>query len=255
MKDKVLAVVRKEGAVLPVHVASQLGMDSLLASAYLQELVENGALQKSPRRVGTSFIFYAPGHEKKAKIMFKEATSHAQTVRTYSQAIPKNATPELLQKQKDFIEIAKKLQKQHTAPKSVSRPIPRPVQTIPRFVPQTPHSAPEIEVKPDFSLPETTFLDEGMEWLRMNDIEIVEEIARKKKQIELVVQTPSNFGKIKLFVSIKDKKSITENDISIAQSRAISRGLQAAIISNGKLSKSGEKFNVSEGNKVLIKQL
>ncbi len=256
MKDQVFAIVRQEGALLPVKIASKLGIDSFLANAYLTELMEAGQIFRTKERIGTSFIYYVKGAEDKIKQFFQ--MKPAKTARTYG--VPsKTVSPELAAKQAEFAARAQKIEAgerrtmQRRAPQQ--RPILRqmPPRPVARQIPQQPR--PTRIITPPVEEIQHTFLDEAMDWLRMNDIEILDEISRKKRVLELIVQTPSNFGKLKLFASIRDKKSITESDISIAQSRALSRGLQAAIITNGKLSKSGKEFRESEGNKIMIKQL
>ena len=60
--DKAFDVV-KTGPVLPVEVASKLGVDSFLANAYLSQLVDTGKIKQSTERVGNSFVYFLAGQE------------------------------------------------------------------------------------------------------------------------------------------------------------------------------------------------
>lgn len=46
MKEKILEVVKLGGPVLPVEIVSKTGGDSLIANAYLSDLVDDGQLKK-----------------------------------------------------------------------------------------------------------------------------------------------------------------------------------------------------------------
>lgn len=259
MKDKVLAIVKKEGAVLPVQVASKLGIDSLLASAYLTELVENGLLKRTTQRLGTSYIFYLPNHEKKAKEIFERASKQIKTVKIYASG-ERRVTPELLKKQQEIIRMVQRVEAQKqkpspSQPQKSSVPLAQPSAIKqPEF--RQPHPIPsktEVEHKV-FEPVKENFLDRAMDFLRSTNCEILEEVSRKKKEVELIVAAPSHFGKMRVFVKVKDKKTISESDLSLVHSKALSRGLQAVLITNGKLSKSAKDF-LGDGGKVLVKVL
>ena len=61
MLEKIYEFVQKNGPTLPVEVASKLNTDSLLASAYLSQLVESGKLVSSKEKVGGAMLYFLPG--------------------------------------------------------------------------------------------------------------------------------------------------------------------------------------------------
>lgn len=85
-RQKILYFVKIRGPVLPVHVAKELGISMLFASAFLSELVSDKSLKITNMKVGGSplyflpgqepeverFYTYLPGKEKEAYLMLKE---------------------------------------------------------------------------------------------------------------------------------------------------------------------------------------
>ncbi|MBW3012397.1 hypothetical protein KY311_04380 [Candidatus Woesearchaeota archaeon] len=65
MRDKVLEIIRKKGPVVPVTVAKELKIDSLLSSAYLSELTSNKKAKISYTKVGGSPLYFVEGQEAK----------------------------------------------------------------------------------------------------------------------------------------------------------------------------------------------
>ena len=63
IKEKILSVLRRRGPGLPVHIATELKMSGLFASAFLSELVSEKKIKLSYMRVGNSPLYYIPGQE------------------------------------------------------------------------------------------------------------------------------------------------------------------------------------------------
>ncbi len=62
-KDEVLRVIKTRGPVLPVDVRKALGLEILIASAYLSQLVSANLVKVSHVKVGGSPLYYVPGQE------------------------------------------------------------------------------------------------------------------------------------------------------------------------------------------------
>jgi len=58
MKDKILKIVETKGPLLPALISKQFNIDSLMAAAYLSELVSNKKIMLSHLKVGGSPIYY-----------------------------------------------------------------------------------------------------------------------------------------------------------------------------------------------------
>ncbi|MFH0868736.1 MAG: hypothetical protein V1839_00765 [archaeon] len=101
MLDRILEIVQRIGPVLPVDVASKLGLDSFLASAFLSQLAEAGKIQVSKERVGGSQLFFVPGQENSAQEKVKALMEASKkTARTFAKSVPDN--PEVQKKRDAF---------------------------------------------------------------------------------------------------------------------------------------------------------
>ncbi len=60
MRERILEFVKKKGPVVPIDVAQELRVDSVIASAYLSECLSSKALVLSHLKVGTSRLYYLP---------------------------------------------------------------------------------------------------------------------------------------------------------------------------------------------------
>ncbi len=63
IRDEIFELVKERGPVLPGQIAKLMKMDSLLASAYLSELVSSKKICISSTKVGGSPLYYALGQE------------------------------------------------------------------------------------------------------------------------------------------------------------------------------------------------
>ena len=60
MRDRILEYIKKKGPVVPIDVAQELRIDSVIASAFLSECLSSKALLLSHLKVGTSKVYYLP---------------------------------------------------------------------------------------------------------------------------------------------------------------------------------------------------
>lgn len=63
IREKILLILRRKGPSLPVHIANELHMSMLFASAYLSELLSDKSIKISHMRVGSSPVYFIPGQE------------------------------------------------------------------------------------------------------------------------------------------------------------------------------------------------
>ncbi|PJE81631.1 hypothetical protein COU58_01655 [Candidatus Pacearchaeota archaeon CG10_big_fil_rev_8_21_14_0_10_32_42] len=63
VKENIINFLKLKGPNLPVHIAKEVGMDTLFASAFLSELISNKIVKTSNMRVGTSPLYLLPGQE------------------------------------------------------------------------------------------------------------------------------------------------------------------------------------------------
>ncbi|MBI4919254.1 hypothetical protein HY837_04940, partial [archaeon] len=83
----------------------------------------------------------------------------------------------------------------------------------------------------------TDFQDEFESYIKDKKIVTLEVISKRSKERDLIVEVPSNIGSLTYFCKIKDKKSITDTDISKAFMQGQARKLPVILLSNGSLNK------------------
>jgi len=64
IKDNILSILRRKGPSLPVHVAKEIEMSILFASAFLSELLSEKTIKITNMKVGGSPVYYLPGQER-----------------------------------------------------------------------------------------------------------------------------------------------------------------------------------------------
>jgi hypothetical protein len=62
-KEMILNVLKQKGPSLPVHIAKQVGLDTLFTGAYLSELYNEKSIKISNLKVGNSPLYYIEGQE------------------------------------------------------------------------------------------------------------------------------------------------------------------------------------------------
>ena len=60
--------------------------------------------------------------------------------------------------------------------------------------------------------------------------------------MEYIIEIPSNVGKIKFFVKVKNKKVINDADLVLAHNDAQLKKLPLLFLSNGEVNKKGEEY-------------
>jgi hypothetical protein len=290
MKQKIVLALQQFGPLLPVEVASKTGLDSFMAKAYLEELIAEGKVKISREKIADSNVYYLDGQDSQVQQKFISIVqNHKKTARTYAPIQDLSLSPEVQAKRDAFAQKLAEIEaaEQKRKAQQISNPAPRPqlVQQLPqptfkplpalppRPIPQFPQTS--IPEKPEFKPTaeptpqqinfekepiyepekERTFIDEAMDWLRMEGYEIIEELSAKKTSVSLLIKVNSDFGKLNFFAKIRDKKSITKADLTAAYAGAMEHNCPAVIITNGELAKSTDIFLEEKGGVVKVKKL
>ena len=77
IKLKILSSINERGPSLPVHVSKSVGIEPMLASAILSELIKEKKIRLSNLRVGSSPLYLIPGQEEKLQ-NFVENLNHVE---------------------------------------------------------------------------------------------------------------------------------------------------------------------------------
>ncbi len=101
------------------------------------------------------------------------------------------------------------------------------------------------EVKKEPTTKETvsdSFLDEIKGYCSKNKIEIIEsKIIKKKTDLELIIKVPSVVGEVTYFCKARDKKRISDGDLSSALVKGQLKKLPALFLSKGDLTKKAQQ--------------
>ena len=116
MREKILEVVKSTGPVLPVEIVSKTGGDSLVANAYLSDLVDGGQLKKSKERIGSVNLYFIEGQEEQVKKRLSELDITL-TPRQFTKK-PVIKTKEIEDKQRDFAERLNKIEAEESQRKN-----------------------------------------------------------------------------------------------------------------------------------------
>ncbi len=100
--------------------------------------------------------------------------------------------------------------------------------------------------KPKESLP-VSKVDTGVEDLNgffsENEMYVIsQDVVRKNKELNFVVDLPSKIGPLRYFVKFKDKKTVTDADLIASVDEARSKKLPVLFLSKGQLAKKAEKY-------------
>ena len=93
----------------------------------------------------------------------------------------------------------------------------------------------------------TRKIDSGLDILNnyfsTNEMYIIsQDVVRKNKELNFVIDLPSKIGTLRYFVKFKDKKTITDADLISALDEARSKKLPVLFLSKGQLAKKAEKY-------------
>lgn len=106
----------------------------------------------------------------------------------------------------------------------------------------------KIKKKKTIFGPKVDIVELAVEYLTERGAEIISKEIKKKKEADLIVKIPSGIGSIKMFVKVKDKKSINEADLSLSYTRGQNKKLPVLFLTTGKLTKTAQNYlKVIEG--------
>ncbi|MEK6807806.1 MAG: hypothetical protein AABX75_02130 [Nanoarchaeota archaeon] len=305
--DKVYELLRQNGPMLPVEVASKLGVDSFLASAYLSQLTDMNKVKPTKERVGSTFVYFIAGQEVAASNRVSTLLKPTQkTARMFASSVPAGA--EVEQKRQAFAERLQEIEKKETEQKairqeqirveqkqeaqkpqrSISEQIkqdfldrfrPAIMETLQRKeVPKAPLPSPvkieplpavddkklaqqmmaEIQQKiaPKKILSEGRLVEKAVLFLAESKADIIsKDLKRKGKEADIVALIPSHIGNLKYLILVRDKKTITDADLSMAYTEAANMKLPALFMTHGKLTKGAEAYLQTISGLVKVKNL
>ena len=87
------------------------------------------------------------------------------------------------------------------------------------------------------------------------EIEVLEVIMDKKKEFIAKIRTNHIFGKQEYYLVAKDKKNVSDNDLTVVLQKAQSEKMPAIIMSLGELNKKGKDYVSQWGNLIKFEKM
>ena len=84
---------------------------------------------------------------------------------------------------------------------------------------------------------------------------MLEEKEAKKREFELIVRINSQLGKMKFLCLAKDKKRITENDLTLALQKSQTEKLPILYLSTGELNKKATSYLQKHSGLIIFKKI
>ncbi|MBT4334536.1 hypothetical protein HOD61_01845 [archaeon] len=103
--------------------------------------------------------------------------------------------------------------------------------------------AKERDIQPIEEVKTNTGVKEIDSYFSENKMYVIsKDVVRKERELNFVVDLPSNIGRLRYFVKFKAKKNINDADLISASDEARSKKLPVLFLSNGDLTKKAQKY-------------
>jgi len=266
IKGNILSILKQRGPSLPVHIAKETSLSILFASAFLSELLSERKIKISNMRVGSSPIYYILGQENQLENFSlhlnnkeKEAFTILRNKKILKDIEQEPAIRVALRSIKDFAipfkegeEIfwryfiteqpepkAKEIAKIETPKKQ------EPKKEIPKEI--NSHIIKKVDIfdkpkKKSAQKEKSEFVVEIINSLKESDIELIQEREFKKREFMGVGKIKTNIGSMEILIMAKDKKTITENDLTVSIQKSQTEKKIILFISPGKLDKKATEL-------------
>ncbi|MEM2956239.1 MAG: hypothetical protein QW041_01530 [Candidatus Pacearchaeota archaeon] len=270
-KAKIIAFLEKSGPVVSNTIAKALNLNSFLTAALLSELVKEKQINASFIRVGGSPLYYLNGQEEQLErfvsflknkereayeILKKEGVLQDSKLEPAIRvairdvkdfAIPlsvNNGKEEILfWKYRFFNEADKKIKELLTEQEIIKEEKDEPL-----FVKEVKKEKKKLE--------KAMTVDKILEkWANENKVFIKELILAKGKDAKAKVVVKSEIGDIDFLLILKNKKNITEADLSLAYQDGLNFKIPVIFLTPGKLSKSTQQYLDCLGKNLILRKL
>jgi len=280
VNERILAIVKEKGPILPVQIAKEINDNILMASARLSELLSAKQIKISNLKVGGSPLYYFTGQESKLQNFTdnlhgkpKDAYNLLKQDKILRDSAQEPAIRVALREIKDFavplqvnyknnVEIFWKwyltdnkeaeslikniLSKKDFTPEKTKEEVKK--EAIPKPLGKTePKKEVPIELKKDTTkikkkIDKGKFLEDIQNFLNKAKINIIEtKEIKKNNEIDFIVELQTQLGNIRYFCKTKNKKKISEGDLSSALLNAQSKNLPLLFLTTGKATKKSKE--------------
>jgi hypothetical protein len=251
IKQIVMDFIRFNGPVLPAHVAKKIEKDMIQAGALLSDLFSDKLIKISKAKIGGSPVYYVSGQEAKLEKLYdylpgkeKEAFNILKEKKVVKDSEMVAGIRVALRSIRDFAVPFKNGEDIYW--KWYMLPNEQVEQYLPKLV-----SIPEVK-KPEIKevvkslvrkvLGKNEFFDDVKKYLGENKIEIVREEFNKRSEVSFVVRVGSDIGQLEFLAVARNKKKISDVDLTMAHSKGQKMKLPVIFVSPGGLTKKAEKY-------------
>jgi hypothetical protein len=257
IKERIISILKRRGPSLPVHIAKEINVSILFASAFLSELISEQSIKMSHMRVGSSPIYFIQGQETRLENFYQHLKSREKdayillkqkkilkdieqepAIRVALRAIKDFSIPFKKDEQIfwRFFTIPESDFKRKEPIKKEITPFPKPKKELNIFDKKEPKPQKKKTKKPPKA--NEIFFTKVKEFLSQKEVEIsgIESFSRNTLLLKIKIQE-----KEKLLVAY-NKKRITETDIIKAHNKALELNLTYIVLSLGEPSKKLNNF-------------
>ncbi|OYT41950.1 hypothetical protein B6U80_00140 [Candidatus Pacearchaeota archaeon ex4484_26] len=279
-KNKALEFVKKKGPSMPTQVAKEIGIPPLFAAALLSQLISEKAVKVSHLKVGGSPLYYAETDKEKLVNFInylpnveKDVCEKLKNKGVIADENMPLAEKVALRNIKDFsVPLSVKIgERKKLFWRWFSFPQENALELINKYLKIREKDTgikTEISEKGEVKLkkeeegekkerkekeavkekrvriikPKINFLVELKKFLETNKVKVLEEnIIRRDREVEFVLQLDSSLGKINFFAIAKNKKVITPGDLTLAYYKSQEKKLPLIFLCTGRFSKKTEE--------------
>jgi hypothetical protein len=291
---KIITLLQTRGPTLPIHISTESGLSTLFANAFLSELLSKKTVRTSNMRIGSSPLYYLPGQEEQLlnfiehikgrerdalELLKKEGVVRDENlepaIRVAMRSIRDFAFPlqanmngtaiifwrfltvgdnEAKNRIREMFEppARKEEQKDQELPEKKEEKKEEREEEKPRKKEESANI--KKEEKNPLTIEENEFYKRVREQLEEEGME-VSPIEVKKKDLILRVRVDTKIGKVEFLAVGKEKKKISEVDLTIALQRAQNERSPCLFVSNGELNNKAKEYLESWKNMIKYKNI
>jgi len=253
-EENIIEILRRRGPSLPVEISKELGLDSFLTSAILSGMASSRKIRMSYKRIGSSRLYFLEHqYESARKILLSHLSIQEKNVLNRIKSSGFLREEDLTPHEKFFIKelydfvIPTKI---NGIPGFKYYAIPDSMIKIQKEEPALFQKEEKIEKKERPKQEVSNFEDKVINYLKNLGSEIIDKkVIRKGKEFNFIISIKTPLGNQIYHVKAKNKKKITESDLSVAYTEGMRAKKPVIFISNGTLSNKAKKFkekNVGE---------
>jgi hypothetical protein len=283
VKEKIIALIKELGPIVPSEITGRLESSSVIISALISELIKEGRVFYSHKKIGNSPVYYVTGQEESVrKRLLPELNIAEKKIVEFFEnnklVLKDNLSPQqryMVDELRDFIKpltlningVDKVFYKHYSIPtQSIYDELKkRKVKKVKPEKSPVPQSRLFDEPKPKEYTPKSERVEPKFSYKKFDDLSeqfftqynltvLDSKIVRKNTEANFTVLADYRI-KQKYFVKYFKKKTVNEKDISKAQTAAQLKKMPCLIITTGKLSKKGKKLMKGLGSYINVIKL